>query len=229
MIPKAAILIDGGFYLRQLRYVRPDLDDSDPREVARSIRQLINSHLAQINRVYEFPNHLQLLYRSFFYDALPYTNKAHYPISKKSLDYAKTDEAKFRNTLFELLRKEPNFALRLGEVTRPGDHSWVMKPEAQRLLINGRIQVSDLTDDDFSPNLRQKGVDMRIGIDIASITLKKQANIIVLVSGDGDFGPAARLARREGVTFILDPLWQNVSAELSEHIDHLRSGFYNPR
>ena len=70
---------------------------------------------------------------------------------------------------------------------------------------------------------------MRIGLDIATITLKKQANIIVLVSGDGGFVPAARLARREGVTFILDPLWQTVSPALSEHIDQLRSGFYNPK
>ena len=69
---------------------------------------------------------------------------------------------------------------------------------------------------------------MRIGIDIASITLKRQANIIILVSGDADFVPAARFARREGVQFILDPLWQNISADLFEHIDGLRSGFPRP-
>ena len=40
--------------------------------------------------------------------------------------------------------------------------------------------------------------------------------------------PAAKLARREGVLFILDPLWQNVSDDLLEHIDGLRSGFYDP-
>ena len=229
MFPKVAILIDGGYYLRRLRYVRKDIDDSDPVSVARSIRQLINNHLAQINRVYNFPNHFQLLYRCFYYDALPYTNRTHYPVSNKSLDYSKSSEAKFRNSLFGLLRKVPNFALRLGEVTRPGENSWVLKPGAQRRLLNGRIQVSDLRDEDFSPNLRQKGVDMRIGLDIATITLKKQANIIVLVSGDSDFVPAARLARREGVTFVLDPLWRTVPADLSEHIDQLRSGFYNPK
>ena len=79
------------------------------------------------------------------------------------------------------------------------------------------------------PALRQKGVDMRIGLDIASITLKQQANVIVLVSGDADFVPAAKFARREGVQFILDPLWQNISPDLFEHIDGLRSGFYKPR
>ena len=34
--------------------------------------------------------------------------------------------------------------------------------------------------------------------DVASLTLKKQANTIVLVAGDSDFVPAAKLARREG-------------------------------
>ena len=70
---------------------------------------------------------------------------------------------------------------------------------------------------------------MRIGLDITSITLKRQADVIILVSGDSDFVPAAKLARREGMQFILDPLWQNVSPDLSEHIDSLRSGFYRPR
>ncbi len=69
---------------------------------------------------------------------------------------------------------------------------------------------------------------MRIGLDIASIALKRQATIIVLVSGDADFVPAAKLARREGIQFVLDPLWQNISPDLFEHIDQLRSGFYRP-
>ncbi len=112
---------------------------------------------------------------------------------------------------------------------KPKDSSWIMKPKPQQHLLNGDIGVSDLKDSDFAPNLRQKGVDMRIGLDIAAITLKKQANAIILVSGDSDFVPAAKLARREGVRFILDPLWQNVSSDLLEHIDRLRSGFYNPQ
>ena len=70
---------------------------------------------------------------------------------------------------------------------------------------------------------------MRIGLDIASITLKRQADVVVLVSGDADFVPAAKLARREGMQFVLDPLWHTISPDLFEHIDGLRSGFYKPR
>jgi len=64
---------------------------------------------------------------------------------------------------------------------------------------------------------------MRIGLDIASVTLKKQADTIVLVAGDSDFVPAAKLARREGVEFILDPMRQSIREDLFEHIDGLIS------
>jgi uncharacterized LabA/DUF88 family protein len=64
---------------------------------------------------------------------------------------------------------------------------------------------------------------MRIGLDIASVTFKKQANQIILISGDSDFVAAAKLARREGVDFILDPMWASIRNDLHEHIDGLRS------
>ena len=70
---------------------------------------------------------------------------------------------------------------------------------------------------------------MRLGLDIASITLKSQADTIVLVTGDADFVPAAKLARREGLRVVLDPLWQNVKPDLFEHIDVLRSGYGRPK
>ena len=229
MIDKAAILIDGGYFLKRLPSVRSGIDAASPEEVVRAIDRLVGSHLKQLNDTYKAPNPFQLLYRCFYYDASPYGRKGHNPISRRSIDYAKSDVATFRKKLFDALCGRPNFALRLGQVEKPADSSWLLKPKPQRGLLNGDLAVSDLRDSDFAPNLRQKGVDIRIGLDIASITLKKQADTIILVSGDSDFVPAAKLARREGARFILDPLWQNVSPDLLEHIDGLRSGFPSPR
>ena len=228
MTAKVAILIDGAYYLRRLRSARRDIDASNPQEVSRSIGQLINSHLSRLSEVHRVPNPRQLLYRCFYYDAWPYSEKGHTPISKRAIDYSKSDMAVFRLKLFDELRSRPNLALRLGQVTKPGKGSWTLNQGPQTRLLRGEIAVSDLEDSDFSARLTQKGVDMRIGLDIATITLKKQANVIALVSGDSDFVPAAKLARREGVTFILDPLWQNVSPDLREHIDGLTSGFRRP-
>ncbi len=226
---KAAILIDGGYFLKRLPNVRKDIDTSDPHDVVKAISQLVRRHLEQLNKVYKTPNCFQLLYRCFYYDAWPYPNRAHKPISERAIDYSKSDVAIFRRQLFDALLQQPNFALRLGQVTKPHGRSWILKQKPQERLLKGGIGVSDLKDSDFYLYLRQKGVDMRIGLDIATITLKKQASIIVLVSGDSDFVPAAKLARREGVTFILDPLWQSVAPDLSEHIDRLTSGFCRPQ
>lgn len=64
---------------------------------------------------------------------------------------------------------------------------------------------------------------MRIGLDIASLANKHQASQTALIVGDSDFVPAAKYARRKGIDFILDPLWQPIKDRLNEHIDGLRS------
>jgi len=64
---------------------------------------------------------------------------------------------------------------------------------------------------------------MRIGLDIASLAYKKLVDKIVLISGDSDFVPAAKLARREGIDFVLDPMWNHINPDLHEHIDGLHS------
>ena len=223
---KIAILIDGGYFLKRLPALRNNIDTANPKHVCQAIGQLVNNHLEYQNKTACAAKHFNLLYRCFYYDATPYMMQGHKPVSKQAINYAKSDEAVFRLKLFELLRKSPNFAVRLGEVRK--ERSWIIKEQVQKDLLAGRRDIASLTDDDFQPGLRQKAVDMRLGIDIASITLKKQADTLILVTGDSDFVPAAKLARREGVRVILDPLWRSVHPQLYEHIDGLRSGFPRP-
>lgn len=223
---KVAILVDGGYFLKRLPKVCPEVDAADASAVAKTIGRLVFNHLTNHKKISGGLHVRSNLYRVFYYDALPYLQKAHFPISKTAIDYAKTPEAKFRLALFQQLRSSANTAVRLGEVRR--ERSWILKEEAQKRLLNKVITVEQLVDTDFAAGLRQKAVDMRIGLDIASITLKKQAETIVLVAGDADFVPAAKLARREGVKVILDPLWRSVAPDLFEHIDGLYSGFKRP-
>lgn len=237
MITRVAILVDGSFFLERLPRLTDRNTRLDPELTNRAIGRLVDGHLRHINNVVRADtvpasgvaptaSPYALLYRCFFYDAPPYDKRGHRPVSKQAIDYAKMDEAVFRHALFDLLRRRPNFALRLGEVSRP--QQWIIREDAQKDLLSGRLSVADLTDDDFRPGFQQKAVDMRIGLDIASITLKKQADTIVLVTGDSDFVPAAKLARREGARVILDPLWHNVSPDLMEHIDQVHCPFPRP-
>lgn len=112
-------------------------------------------------------------------------------------------------------------ALRLGHLSECS--SWTASAAIVEDLLKGRRRFADLTADDLYPNVRQKGVDMRIGIDISTLALKRQVRQIILVAGDADFVPAAKLARREGVDFILDPMWSSIPKGLIEHIDGMRS------
>ena len=223
---RVAMLIDGGFFLRRLPRLTDPSILADPGRANEEVGRLVDGHLRRINQIERVENRYSLLYRCFFYDAYPYIKRGHLPVSKQAVDYAKSDQASFRLDLFDRLRNRPNFALRLGEVRR--DRQWIIREQAQNDLLSGRRTVADLTDGDFIPGFQQKAVDMRIGLDIASITLKKQADTIVLVTGDSDFVPAAKLARREGARIILDPLWQRVDPALFEHIDQLHCPFQQP-
>jgi uncharacterized LabA/DUF88 family protein len=112
-------------------------------------------------------------------------------------------------------------ALRLGHLSTYSQ--WTIKAPKVADLLAGKIQMPELTPDDVMVDIRQKGVDMRIGVDVSSLAFKKQVDQIVLIAGDADFVPAAKQARREGIDFILDPMWQRIPPNLNEHIDGLRS------
>ncbi|MBI4149024.1 NYN domain-containing protein [Candidatus Woesearchaeota archaeon] len=73
----------------------------------------------------------------------------------------------------------------------------------------GRLQVQRdekgeiIKKADGYPLLKQKGVDMWLGIDVAKLAATKQIQRIVLVAGDSDFVPAIIAAKAEGVLVTL--------------------------
>jgi uncharacterized LabA/DUF88 family protein len=80
-----------------------------------------------------------------------------------------------------------------------------------------------ITADDMRRSLTQKGVDMRIGIDVATLAIKKQVDRIILISGDLDMIPAMKLARREGVQVaIVQVAEKHLHHELIEDSDIVR-------
>ncbi len=168
------------------------------------------------------------LFRIFYYDCPPLQKKAHNPISGKSIDFSKTKTAQWRLAFFAELKKLRKVALRLGDLNEKGGH-WTVNQSQMKELLKKQLIVDDLTEDDVRYDVKQKGVDMRIGLDIASMCYKRFVDQIILVAGDSDFVPAAKLARREGIDFILDPMWADIRADLFEHIDGLYSTLPRPK
>ena len=85
--------------------------------------------------------------------------------------------------------------------------------------LRARVDAAAISSDDLEANIRQKGVDMRIGLDIASLTLKRHAQVIVLGTADSDFVPAMKFARREGAQLVLITLGHGIRDGLTEHAD----------
>ncbi|OBX79507.1 helicase [Moraxella atlantae] len=212
-----AVFIDGGFFIRRVRYFEPE-HAFDAKYMTKLAFSMTIAHMKNKNKEDDD------LYRAFFYDCPPLEKKMHNPISNKLVDFSKSDEAIFRRALHAELVKKRKFALRLGRLSDTGT-VWQIKPDIQQKLLKNKIRWDELKEEDVKMNVIQKSVDMRIGLDIASVTLKKQVDKIVLISGDSDFVPASKLARREGIDFVLDPMGQNIAEDLFEHIDGLRSAY----
>ena len=139
-----------------------------------------------------------------------------HPASGNKLNLAGTMRFREAQSLYDRFIMKPNVALRMGE-TRLSPQNWKIKPHVARELIrNPRV----LTDADFALDIGQKGVDIRIGMDMARLALRELVRTVVVVTGDSDFIPAFSFVRREGVKVILDTMGHTRSrAELKAHAD----------
>ena len=216
---RTAILVDGGFFLKRYRTIHK-AKKLNPERTANDLWEMCLRHLSQKGEEFD-------LYRIFYYDCLPYEKKQHNPVTGKAIDFSKTEQNQFQCDFFDELKKKRKIALRLGSLE--DRNRWVIKPSKTKELLTKKITIEDLTEEDVFFDFIQKMVDIKIGLDIASITLKSQVDQIILISGDSDFVPAAKLARREGIDFLLDPMWNPIKPHLFEHIDGLVSKIKKPK
>ena len=216
---RTAILVDGGFFLKRYRALFKGGNNHPPRQVADNLHRGLLKHLKQK------PGNVDL-YRILYYDCPPLLKRVQNPISRKGFNFKDTSEARFRLTFHDELKRLRKVALRLGRLS--SNAHWEILPGKSKELLAGKICVDNLTPGDVRYTSRQKGVDMKIGLDIASLSYKRLVEQIILVSGDSDFVPAAKLARREGIDFILDPMWNHINPDLHEHIDGMSSTWPKP-
>ncbi|GAA7447186.1 NYN domain-containing protein [Helicobacter pylori] len=218
MSKKVAILVDGDFFIRYYKsHLKKQSVDKHRVLNPERLAHAIHTHcLKHINRKND-----EELYRIFFYDCKPLDKKVHYPHTQRALDLSKSSTYKERTALHKHLISKPCLALRLGYLDANNARWVIHNKEKEKKLFKGEIYITDFTNDDFIYYAKQKGVDIKIGLDIATLALKKLVQKIVLISGDSDFVPAAKLARVEGIIFTLDPMGNPIREDLEEHIDYL--------
>lgn len=146
------------------------------------------------------------LLRVLYYDCRPYQGDAPLPVSGNPYTF------KSGGGWLDELASRDYFAVRTGVLKFRG---W--KPKSTP------VPTSGLTDMDFRPDFEQKGIDLRIGLDIAAIINTRAADRLALVSADTDLIPALDMARNSGlqvlgVDFPNGPL----HGEILSHFDLVR-------
>jgi len=213
-----AIFVDAGFFTRRFTKLADPSMKANPKQLAKAMWHYWIKHVDRKNG--------EELYRIFYYDCPPLTLKSHHPITNEFIDFSKSDITQYNNALHLELLHQPYVACRMGHLsTIENNRGFIRKDRVHNFkkLIRGEVDPKEIDPNNVSLRPIQKGVDMKLGIDITSVVLKNLANKIVLISGDSDFVPAAKLARMEGAHFILDAMGRKVKGDLAEHIDGLKN------
>jgi len=146
------------------------------------------------------------LLRVLYYDCAPYNGTVRLPVSGRDKEFTASD-----GWLTDLARRDL-FAVRRGVLKFRG-----FRP--RRIPVN----TGQLADADFKPVFEQKGVDMRMGLDIALFSDKQIVDRIILASQDTDCIPAMKHARRAGLQIVLIRFPNSqIAPELLEHVDFAR-------
>lgn len=159
------------------------------------------------------------LVRIMYYDALPFVGKGENPISGP-IDFATTPMVAKKQKFLQSLRNTPNIHLRLGRSAMQSS-AWYLDPQKLGELLACEVKPEDIKASDLYPDIRQKGVDVMVGLDVAAIAYQKLADKIVIVANDSDYIPAVKMAREAGLLVVLDPLWTRAAEDLRENVDYV--------
>lgn len=157
------------------------------------------------------------LFRIYYYDCPPFDQKINEPITGNEIDYSIKSSTLIAKRFQSELSTSDHVAFRKGYLSFDG---WKLKHDSLDELIKKPRQLKV---DDFEPILRQKKIDIKIGLDVAWLASKKIIERIILVAGDYDFEPVMKFARREGIQVVLVTLKHSqIKRELREHCDLFR-------
>ena len=207
MYSSYSILIDGGYFTKIYNNSQNEHPSAaDVIRITERIKQLVCFLEKELLRI-------------FYYDAPPLQSTIINPISKEAKDLGKSPLAKNAKRLHSELERSADFALRMGELKCL---NWTVKPSAWKKNADDSQTSITLSKDDIKPDIKQKGVDLRIGMDIACMAIRKNVQAIVLITGDTDMVPALKLARREGLRVYCVQLdSQKLVDELVIHSDQI--------
>lgn len=202
MITKVNILFDGGFFWQRFKSIhKKNPTPDDVINTSKKIMELVQEKTQDDTK--------DILVRIYYYDCYPFNGKIKMPKEGdgKKKEYQEVD---FSNTIgytkkidfLDKLKVKERVALRLGELSFTG-----LKQD----IYSGKLK----------PDFKQKSVDMKFGLDIATMANKHTIDKIVLVAGDSDFIAPIKHARIEGLQVYLYPMGNHIKENLRTHCDFI--------
>lgn len=155
-------------------------------------------------------------FRIYYYDCMPFGGRTRHPVTGQNVDFSRAEAYRHRSELYRALSVMDNFAFRKGQLKF---RQWTLKNSEIKRIIRNNVPVDGWK---LLPNLQQKGADIKIGLDIAWLSIKRIVDRIILFTGDTDFIPAMKFARREGTQVIIASFRKNIKEDLKEHADGFR-------
>ena len=200
MDTKVNILIDGGFFFQKFkeREARPPKADDVEKEVGVIMNLLKKKTNGETN---------DILFRIYYYDCKPFGGKVKKPGETHETDWSKSKGYYAKDRVLQELAQKERFAVRLGELSFDG---W---DELKSIGEDGKETI------EYKPKLRQKGVDMKVGLDMAMMGMKRLVDKVVLVAGDSDFIAPIKFVRKEGLQVYLYSMGHVIKSKLIEHCD----------
>ena len=205
MDAKVNILIDGGFYVQKFKEREGRLPNAN--DIENEIAVIMTETQKKTGADCK-----DILFRVFYYDCSPFDGKVKKPGETVETDYLQTKAYTAKERVLKSLAQKERFAVRLGELSFDG---WT---EVKKTDPATGIETTD-----YVPKLKQKGVDMKVGLDMAYMALKHTVDKVVLVAGDSDFVAPMKFIRREGLQVYLYSMGHKVKAKLIEHSDFVLS------
>ncbi len=198
MLKKIAVLIDGGFLRVTARKAKKNYNPD-------FIEQFAHACKADDEEIF----------RILYYDCAPFSGTVTLPVSGLSHTFTSNDE------WLHALSHRNLFAVRRGVIKFRG---YIPRKKASLLGTVSAATKTTFTDSDFKPDFEQKGVDMRIGLDVAAYSSNHSVDRIVLVSADTDCIPALKYGRKAGLqTILIEPGGNKLTNELLGHADFTRA------
>lgn len=200
MVTKVNILFDGGFFEKKFLEKNPGKKHMTANDVMAEVQEIMDCLKQKTNGETQ-----DILFRVFYYDCAPFSGTIkNYTGKNNDINFSESQTYKVKKQLLSQLCLLDKFAVRLGELSFDG---W----------------KQDLHNKKWKPDFHQKGVDMKIGLDMALMAMKHTADKVVLVAGDSDFIAPIKFVRTEGLQVYLYSMGHKIKSKLKEHCDFILS------